>query len=145
MADRDRETATLERRDEGLPSLFARLTDELTQLVDAKLELLKTELKQQAGVYAVGAGVIVGGIVIATVGFALLNVALAFFISLLFDGTNWSPPARYGLGFAVTALLYLVIGAIVIVVAKNRLAQQRLAPKSAADLKRDTEFLKQEF
>ena len=145
MADTDREIVTLERRDESLPSLFARLTDELTRLVDAKLQLLKAELKQEAGVYAVGAGLIVGGIVIAIVGFALLNVALAFFISLLFEGTNWSPAARYGVGFTVTALLYLVIGAIVIVVAKNRLAQQRLAPKSAADLKRDSEFLKQEF
>ena len=145
MANRDRETATLERRDESLPSLFARLTDELTQLVDAKLKLFKAELKQEAGVYAVGAGLIAGGIVIAIVGFALLNVAIAFFISLLFDGTSWSPAARYAVGFTITALSYLLIGAIVIVVAKNRLAQQRLAPKSAADLKRDKEFLKQEF
>ena len=85
------------------------------------------------------------GVVIATVGFALVNLAIGFFISMLFDGTQWSPAARYGLGFVITALLYLVLGAIIIFVAKNRLAKQRLAPKSAAELKRDKEFLKQEF
>jgi len=42
-------------------------------------------------------------------------------------------------------VLYLVIGAIVIVMAKKRLAKQRLAPKSAAELQRDKEFVKQEF
>ena len=39
----------------------------------------------------------------------------------------------------------LLIGAVVIIVAKNRLAKQRVAPKSAADLRRDREFLKQQF
>jgi len=145
MAERDREPTTLERESQSLPSLLARLTNEVTQLVDAKLELLKNELRQEAGVYAAGIGLILGGVVIATVGFALLNVAIAFFISLLFDGTNWSPAARYGLGFIITAVLYLVIGAIVIVMAKKRLAKQRLAPKSAAELQRDKEFVKQEF
>ena len=143
MAERD--TETLERQNESLPSLFARLTDELTQLFDAKVELLKSELKQEASIYAVAVGLILIGVVVATVGFALLNVAIAFLISMLFDATQWSPAARYGLGFIITALLYLMIGAIVIVVAKNRLAKGRVAPKSVAELRRDKEFLKQEF
>ena len=141
----ERGTETLERQDESLPSLFARLTDELTQLFDAKLELLKAELKQEISAYAVGAVLFLIGIVVATIGFALLNVAIAFLISILFDGTHWSPAARYGLGFIITALLYLVMGAITIVVAKNRLAKGRVAPKSVAELRRDKEFLKQEF
>ena len=136
---------TLERQSESLPSLFARLTNELTQLVDGKLDLLKAELREEAGVYAAGIGLILGGLLIATVGFALFNVAIAFFISLLFDRTHWSPAARFGLGFIITAVLYLVIGAIIAVVAKNRLAKHRLAPKSAAELKRDKEFLKGQF
>ena len=145
MAERELETTSLERQNESLPSLFTRLTDELTQLVDAKLELFKAELRQEAGAYAVGAGLILAGVVIATVGFALLNVAIAFFISILFDATHWTPAARYGMGFVITAVLYLVIGAIILVIAKNRLTKQRLAPKSAAELKRDREFLKEQF
>ena len=141
----ERGTETLERQNESLPSLFARLTDELTQLFDAKVELLKSELKQEASTYAVGVGLILIGVVIATVGFALLNVAIAFLISLLFYATQWSPAARYGFGFLITALLYLVIGAVVIVIAKKRLAKQRVAPKTAAELRRDKEFLQQQF
>ena len=144
MAERHLE-ATFERQNESLPSLFARLTNELTQLFDAKLELLKAELKKEATVYAVGAGLILGGVIVATVGFALLNVAIAFFISLLFDATQLTPAARYGLGFVITALLYLVMGAVIIVVAKNRLAKQRVAPRTVAELRRDKEFLKEQF
>jgi hypothetical protein len=145
MTERDRETATLERQSESLPSLFGRLTEELTQLFDAKLDLLKAELKQEAGAYAVGAGLILIGVVIATVGFALLNVAIAFFVSMLFEATQWTPAARYGVGFVITALLYLIVGAVIAVIAKNRLAKERVAPKSAAELKRDKEFLKEQF
>jgi uncharacterized membrane protein YqjE len=138
-------TETRERQNESLPSLFARLTDEFTQLFDMKFELLKVELKQEASAYAAAAALILAGIVIATVGFALLNVAIGFFISLLFDATQWSPAARYGVGFIITAVLYLVIGGVFIVIAKDRFANQRIAPKTAAELQRDKKFLKQEF
>src|SRR5437660_11992803 len=120
----DRETHTLERQNESLPSLFARLTDELTRLFDAKLELLKAEIKQEVRAYGLGAVLIVIGVVVATIGFALLNVAIAFLISMLVDGTHLSPAARYGLGFISTGLLHLVIGGIIIIVANNWLANE---------------------
>ena len=134
-----------ERQNESLPSLFATLTDELTQLFDAKLDLLKAELKKEASAYAAGAIFILAGVIIAIIGFALLNVAIAFLISMLFNATHWSPAARYGVGFIITALLYLIIGAIIIIVAKNRLAKERVVPKSAAELRRDKEWLKEQF
>jgi uncharacterized membrane protein YqjE len=137
--------AVLDRQSESLVSLFGRLTDELTQLLDAKLGLLKAELKREASAYAIGVVLILIGALIATIGFALLNVAIAFWISTLFETTHWSPAARYALGFVITALLYLVIGGIIVVIAKNRLAKERLAPKSAAELKKDREFLKEQF
>jgi uncharacterized membrane protein YqjE len=135
----------LDRQSDSLVSLFGRLTDELAQLFDAKLELLKAELRREASAYALGVVLVLIGVVIAIVGFALLNVAIAFWISMLFETTHWSPTARYGLGFVITALLYLLVGAIIVVIGKNRLAQQRLAPKSAAELKRDRQFLKEQF
>ena len=146
MPERDTENTTLERRNESLPSLFSRLTDELTQLFDAKLDLLKAELKEEVSAYAIGAVFIVAGAVIAMIGFALLNVAIAFLISMLFDAAHWSPAARYGLGFIITALLYLVVGAIIILVAKNRLAKQSILPKrSAIEVKRDKQWLKEQI
>ena len=146
MPERDTENTTLERRNESLPSLFSRLTDELTQLFDAKLDLLKAELKEEVSAYTVGVLLIVAGAVIAIVGFILLNVAIAFLISMLFDATHWSPAARYGLGFIITALVYLVVGAIIILVAKNRLAKQSILPKrSAIEVKRDKQWLKEQI
>jgi Putative Actinobacterial Holin-X, holin superfamily III len=65
---------------------------------------------------------------------------------MLFDNANLSPATRYGVGFIITALLYLVIGVIIILVAKKRLAKQNIIPKrSALELKRDKQWLRQEF
>jgi len=134
-----------ERPDQSLTTLFRRLTDDLTELFDAKLQLLKTELREEASAYASGASLIVGGAVIGLIGCAVLNVGIAFFVSRLFDSVDLSPAVRYGLGFIITALLYLVIGAIIILVAKRRLAKQRIIPeRSALELKRDKQWLQEE-
>jgi len=52
-------------KDESLPSLFSRLGDDVMQLFDTKLSLLKVELKEEANEYArdgimIGDGVMVG-------------------------------------------------------------------------------------
>jgi len=135
----------MERPDQSLPTLFSRLTDNFTELLDAKLELLKTELKEEASSYAGWASLILGGGVIGVVGFALLNTGIAFLVSMLFDSADLRPAVRYGLGFIITALLYLVIGTIIILVGKSHLAKQKMIPKSALELKRDKQWLKEEF
>ena len=84
--------------------------DDLTELFDAKLELLKKELKEEITSFASGASLIVGGAVVGVFGFAFLNVGIAFFVSMLFNSADLSPVVRDGLGFIITALLYLVIG-----------------------------------
>jgi uncharacterized membrane protein len=95
--------------------------------------------------YAAGASLIVGGAVVGVIGFALLNVGIAFFVSMLFNSADLSPVVCYGLGFIITALLYLVIGAIIILVAKRRLAKKRIIPeRSALELKRDKQWLQEE-
>ena len=135
----------LERPDQSLTTLFGRLTDDLTELFDAKLQLLKTELKEEMTSYAGGVSLIVGGAVIGLIGFAVLNVGIAFFVSMLFHSADLSPAVRYGLGFIITALLYLVIGTTIILVAKRRLAKQRIIPeRSALELKRDKQWLQEE-
>jgi uncharacterized membrane protein YqjE len=135
----------MERPDQSLTTLFGRLTDDLTELLDAKLRLLKTELKEEAISYAGWALLILGGAVIGVIGFALLNVGIAFFVSMLFGSADLSPAVRYGLGFIITALLYLVIGASIILVAKRRLAKQRIIPeRSALELKRDKQWLQEQ-
>ena len=90
-----------EREPDGLPVLFAKMADQLTQLFDTKLSLLRVELKEEVSIYTRGAVTIV-----VVVGLALLNVAIAFLVSTVFESSNLSQPVRYALGFIIIALVY---------------------------------------
>lgn len=129
---------------ETLPGLFGRLGDDVMKLLDTKLSLVKVELKEDAAVYARASAMIGVGAVLAAVGFALINVAVAFFISKLF--TFDDPRLNYALGFIITGALYLVIGGIIIVVMKNRLAARTAVPnRSIEELRKDKQWLKNEM
>jgi uncharacterized membrane protein YqjE len=131
---------------ESLPALVTRLGDDVMQLFDTKLSLLKVELKEEANEYARAGVMIALGGIIAAVGFALVNVALAFGISTLFAGTDLSQPAKYAIGFVTAGALYLIVGAIVVSTMKNRLAKQKLVPdRTVAELRKDKEWLKNEL
>src|SRR3569832_1076826 len=131
---------------EGLPTLFSRLGDDIMQLFNSQLALFKVEIKEEASAYARSVTMIAIGAVIATVGFALLNVALAFAVSTLFAQASFSQPASYALGFVVTGGFYLLVGAIVVMLMKNRLAKQELVPQKTVDeLRKDKQWLKNEL
>lgn len=131
---------------ESLPTLFGRLGDDVMQLFNSQLALFKVEIKEEASAYARSVTVIAIGAVIAAVGFALLNVAIAFAISTLFAQANFSQPASYALGFVVTGGFYVLVGAIVVMLMKNRLAKQELVPqRTVAELRKDKQWLKNEL
>ena len=131
---------------ESLPNLFSRLGDDVMQLFNSQLALFKVEIKEEANTYARGITMIAIGAVIATIGFALLNVAIAFAVSTLFAQANFSQPASYALGFVVTGGFYLLVGAIVVMLMKNRLARQDLVPqRTVQELRKDKQWLKNEL
>jgi uncharacterized membrane protein YqjE len=131
---------------ESLPTLFSRLGEDVMELFNSQLALFKVEIKEEASTYARGVTAIAIGAVIATVGFALLNVAIAFAVSTLFAQANFSQPASYALGFVVTGGFYVLVGAIVVMLMKNRLAKQQLVPqRTVAELRKDKEWLKNEL
>lgn len=131
---------------ESLPSLVGRLGEDVMQLFDAKLSLLKVELKEEASAYARSAVTIALGAIVLTIGFALINVAVAFGISTLFANADLSQAAKYALGFILTGLLYVVIGGIVIMTMKTRLARHDLVPNKTVDeLRKDKLWLKNEL
>src|SRR5882672_322334 len=131
---------------ESLPQLFARLGDDVMQLFDTKLSLLKVEIKEEANEFARDGLMIAVGGIIAAIGFALLNVALAFGISSLFANADLSQPAKYAIGFVTAGFLYLIVGAILIAAMKNRLAKQKLVPdRTIEELRKDKEWLKKEL
>lgn len=90
------ESDSLKKREpESLPSLFTKTMDEIAQLFDTKLALLRVEIKEEVSAYTRGAITIAIGGVVVVVGFALLNVAIAFLVSTIFEGSNFSPPVRF--------------------------------------------------
>ena len=131
---------------ENLPSLVSRLGDDVMQLFDTKISLLKVELKEEANAYARGGAMIAVGGVIAAIGFALLNVAVAFGISVLLAGVDISQAARYAIGFLAAGVLYLIVGGIIVTTMKNRLAKQSLVPdRTVEELRKDKQWLKNEI
>jgi uncharacterized membrane protein YqjE len=151
MADLERSTAAAPAPSttpdiDSLPSLFGRLGDDVMTLLDTKLSLLKVEVKEEATAYiSDGVMMAVGG-VIATIGFALLNVAIAFAVSTVFANTSFSQPAKYALGFVVTGIFYLVIGGVIVLVIKNRMAKRDPVPNRTVDeLRKDKLWLKKEI
>ena len=142
----DDELATRTTDAEGLPTLFGRLGDDVMELFNSQLALFKVEIKEEANAYARGITMIAIGAVIALVGFALLNVAIAFAVSTLFAQANFSQPASYALGFVVTGGFYLIVGAIVVMLMKSRLSKQELVPqRTVQELRKDKQWLKNEL
>jgi len=152
MADLEKSTASAPARNaemqtdiEGLPALFGRLSDGVMTLLDTKLSLLKVEIKEDVSGYIRGAVMILIGGIIAAVGFAILNVAVALFVGALLPDTM-SPAVRYALGFVITGAVYLLIGGIFIITAKNRLAKQDIVPNRSVDeIRKDKQWLKKEL
>ncbi len=131
---------------ENLPTLLSRLGDDVMQLFNSQLKLFKVEIKEEANAYARGAIMIGLGAAIAVIGFALLNVAVAFGVSTLFAQTNLSQPASYALGFVITGVFYLLLGAIIVLAIKSRLAKQALVPnRTVEELRKDKLWLKNEL
>jgi len=131
---------------ENLPGLFSRLGDDVMDLFNSQLALFKVEIKEEASAYARGVTMIAVGAVIAVIGFALLNVAIAFAVSTLFAQANFSQPASYALGFVVTGAFYLLVGGVVVLLMKSRLAKQELVPqRTVAELRKDKQWLKNEL
>jgi uncharacterized membrane protein YqjE len=131
---------------ENLPTLFSRLGEDVMDLFNSQLALFKVEIKEEASAYARNITMIAIGAVIATIGFALLNVAVAFGVSTLFARANFSQPASYALGFIVTGAFYVLVGGIVVLIMKNRLTNQELVPRrTVSELRKDKQWLKNEL
>ena len=135
---------------ENLPTLIGKLGDDVMRLVDTKLSLVKVELKEDASFYARTGAFLAVGAMIALIGFALVNVAVAFFISNLFANDAAAPerfsPTSYGLGFLITGVLYVVIGGVIVLVMKNKLSAYNPVPtRTLEEIRKDKQWLKNEI
>lgn len=131
---------------ENLSVLITRLGDDVSQLFDTKMSLLKVEVKEDVDAFLrAGVGIAIAAI-IALIGFALASVAAARGISTLLTNTNFSQAGRDGLGFVIVGATYLIVGTIVALIIKGRLSKQSLVPNRTVDeFRKDKEWLKKEL
>jgi uncharacterized membrane protein YqjE len=131
---------------ENLPTLISRLGSQVTELLDTQIDLLKTEVREEALVYVHGGAMVALGALVAAVGFALVNVAGALLVSFFFARYGMSTAASYAAGFATTGLFYLIVGGGIAMVMKNRLARHNPAPtRTIEELRKDKQWLKKEL
>jgi uncharacterized membrane protein YqjE len=137
--------AESEEPETGLPALVSRLGEDVVSLLDSKLGLLKIEIKEDLSAYGRGLVTMSLGGVVAAVGFALLNVALAFCVAALFSETHLTQPMQHALGFALTGALYLVLGAVIALRTRERLLRHGPTPeKTVQELEKDKAWLRGE-
>jgi len=131
---------------ENLPVLLTRLGDDVMQLFDTKVSLLKVEVHEDVSSFLRAGTVIAIAAMVALIGFALASVALAVGISTQLVNTNLSQTGRYGVSFASVGLIYLIVGTIIALVMKGRLSKQSLVPDRTVDeFRKDKEWLKKEL
>src|SRR2546423_10527039 len=112
---------------ENLPTLFGRLGDDVMRLVDTKLSLIKVELKEDASFYARNGAFTAVGAGVALIGFALANVAVAFFIANFFGSDSAGAvaqklgPTSFGLRFLITCVVFIVLRLAIVLVMHDRL------------------------
>jgi len=131
---------------ENLPVLLTRLGDDVMQLFDTKMSLLKVEVQDELNAFLRAGSVIAMAAMVALIGFSLASVALALGISTQLANTPLTPAGRAGVGFVIVGLIYLIVGSIIAFVVKARLSKQSLLPNRTVDeFRKDKEWLKKEL
>ena len=117
-----------------LGELFSDMSRSLQTLVRKEVELAKVELKDQASKAGKASASLVAGAAVAYLALVLLAFAAAW-------GLAEAIPT--GVAFLAVGLLFGVIGALLLVVGKNRLATVRPVPRqTVATLREDVDVAK---
>jgi hypothetical protein len=113
--------------------LATRLIADLGRFVDQRIELFKTELRQEARNVARSLGLLVAGAVGIGVGSAFLLLALGLWVGDLVGSTPG--------GLAIVGGGFALAGAALGFLAIRNLRRQRFAPETARELRRDVEWI----
>ena len=127
-------------RDErSLGDLFAELSRETTTLVRQEVQLAKAELTQSATEAARGIGMLVAGGAVAYAGLLFLLLAVVFG---LIEAAEWEA----WLAALIVGLVVVVIGAVLVLRARESLKPANLAPRHTVEtLKEDQEWAKEQI
>ncbi len=104
-------------------------------LVSGKVKLAEQEISKDSATLVKAAGIIAAGGLLAILALGLVGAGLALFIA--------PKIGSLGLSFLLVGGIYLLTGAILVLVARNKIRKMGgLLSETRADLKRDAEWLK---
>jgi uncharacterized membrane protein YqjE len=123
---------------DSLSQLLNRLFDQLKELFNSQVALLKTELREGVSSYGVKVAWVVCASMVALVGFILLSVGLSFWLNLAID--------NLALSFLIVGFLYLIIGSVAAFSFAKKIAEQpSVLPHTIEEVKKDKEWIKKEI
>jgi hypothetical protein len=128
-----------ERDGRSLSQLFSDLTAESTALVRKEIELAKAEVSEKVNQVTTAGITLAAGGALLFAGLIVLLFAAVFGLALLLEPT--SPPALSAL---IVAIITMIIGGIALMIGRNRLKAESLAPRRTTEsLRRDKDLVKE--
>jgi len=129
-----------------IPSLVSDLGGEVSQLVDAKIGLLKLEIKDELATYVFNSTMVAASAALAGVGFVFGSLALVAGIASIFLRSDFGVQTSYGISFILVAVVYLVVGLIGALRFIKRISRQDPTPeRTVQELRKDKQWLKHEL
>jgi uncharacterized membrane protein YqjE len=130
--DRQRAVEPLQ-PDKSIGELFGELTADLGHLFRQEVQLAKTEAREEMQRVGQGVGMLAAAAISALLALTLISFAVAWWLDKAMDR---------GLAFALVAVFWIIIGAVLASVGKKRLAAAKPLPQTVDTLKEDVRWAK---
>jgi hypothetical protein len=117
----------------SLGELFSDLSTEFGDLFRKEVALAKTEATSELKQAGASVGMFAGAAVSALLSLGMLSMALAWLLDKSLD---------LALSFALVGLLWVVIGGVLAMLAKNKAAEVEPLPETVQSLKEDAQWIK---
>jgi hypothetical protein len=130
--DRQRAVEPLQ-PDKSIGELFGELTADLGHLFRQEVQLAKTEARDEMQRVGQGVGMLAAAAISALLALTLISFAAAWWLDKAMDR---------GLAFALVAVFWIIVGAVLASVGKKRLAAAKPLPQTVDTLKEDMRWAK---
>jgi Putative Actinobacterial Holin-X, holin superfamily III len=112
-------------RERPLGEVLNDLKVELKDFISTRIQMLKSEMNEKAGILRASAPAIVIGAVIALTAWILFSLALVFLISMAFQ----DKPYQYAISFGIVAIVYGIIGGAAIGFGYSNIKSRSMTPE----------------
>ena len=130
--DRQRAVEPLQ-PDKSIGELFGELTGDLGHLFRQEVQLAKTEAREEMQHVGQGLGMLAAAAISALLALTLISFAAAWWLDKAMDR---------GLAFALVAVFWIIVGAVLASIGKKRLAAAKPLPQTVDTLKEDMRWAK---